>query len=154
MMNVITFGLGMIPVAGPFLAIFFPVVWTLVVDPDSVYDLLRDLVPGVDLTDRIIRFILDSINEPKEYLRDGWERLTLPAQPSIGADSTDSDEQVVPLEDIRKSLTFIIAEATLANNRRDAAEDEPGDGPEDGEVEVVNPPTEFPDEKGEAVTSD
>ena len=47
-MNVITHGLGMIPVAGLFLAILFPVAWTLIVDPDSAYDLLKELAPGVD----------------------------------------------------------------------------------------------------------
>ena len=52
MMNVLTIGLGMIPVAGPILAILFPIAWTLIVDPDSAYDLLKDLVPGIDLTDR------------------------------------------------------------------------------------------------------
>lgn len=153
--NVITAGLGMIPVAGPFLAILFPVAWTLIVDPDSAYDLLRDLAPGVDLTDRIIRTILDSINETKEYLPDGWERLALPAQQaSSGVQSTDSNEQVVPLEDLGKSLAFIIAEATLANSGRAPVEDEPTDESEESVVEVTNPPTDSPDEKGEPATSD
>ena len=147
-MNVITHGLGMIPVAGPFLAILFPVAWTLLVDPDSAYDLLRDLAPGVDLTDRIIRTILDSINESEEYLPDGWERLALPAQPSSGADYTDFNEKDVRLEDLGKSLAFIIAEETLANSGRALIEDEPADEHEGSEVEVVNPPTEFPDDNG------
>ena len=159
MMNVITFGLGMIPVAGPFLAILFPVAWTLIVDPDSAYDLLRDLAPGVDLTDRIIRNILDSINETKEYLPTGWEALALPAQPSSGAQNaglneTDVLESVPKLEEIGKSLAFIIAEETLAKSGKAPVEDEPDDGDGPGEIELVNPPTEFPDEEGEPATWD
>ena len=150
MMNVITFGLGMIPVAGPFLAILFPVGWTLVVDPDSAYDLLRDLAPGVDLSDRIIRTILDSINESKEHLPDGWERLALPGQPWSGAPSSELNEQVVPLEELGRTLAFIIAETTLANSGRAPVEDEPADGgTEDSVVEVVNPPSEVSDQKDE-----
>ena len=87
-------------------------------DPDSAYDLLRDLAPGVDIADRIIGEILDSINETKEYLPDGGERLAMPAQTSSGAIPTDFNEQVVPLEDLGNSLAFIIAEATLANSGR------------------------------------
>ena len=126
-------------------------------DPDSAYELLKDLVPGLDLTDKMIRDILDSIDETKEYLPTGWESLALPAQSSSGAQDTspretDVPESVVQSEDIEKSLAFIMAEETLARSGHDPIEDEPADGDEESEVEVVNPPTAFPDEKGEPGT--
>ena len=67
----ITIGLGMIPVAGLFQAIMFPVAWTLLVDPDSAYGQLNDPWPGLDLHDKSIREILDPMNESKQYIADG-----------------------------------------------------------------------------------
>lgn len=159
MMNVLTIGIGMIPVAGPFLAILFPIAWTLVVDPDSAYDLLKDLVPGIDLTDRMVRDILDSINETKDYLPDGWETLALPAQLSSGAqnaglEGTEGREPISKLEDIGTSLAFLMAGETLAKSGRAPIEAEPADGDESSVIELVNPPTTFPDEKGELATFD
>ena len=159
MMNVITIDLGMIPVAGPFLAVLFPVAWTLIVDPDSAYDLLKDLMPGIDLTDRIVREILDSLNETKQYLPNGWETLALPSQqPTRGAQNTsiekpDVPESVLKLEEIGQSLAFIIAGETLARSGKASSDDKPDDEDGPSEVESVNPPTEFPNEKGKPATS-
>ena len=157
MMNVLPIGLRMMPIAGPFLAIAFPLAWKLIVDPDSAYGLLRDLAPAIDLTDRLIRPILDSMDETKEYLPNGWETLALPAQPSSGAQKTSPREKYVPesvpeLDDIGKSLAFIMAEQTLARSGHDPIENEPPDRDDRSEVELVSPPTEFPDEKGEPGT--
>ena len=41
---------------------------------------------------------------------------------------------------------------TLARSSKASSEDTPADEDEQSEVELVNPPTEFPDEKGKPAT--
>lgn len=162
MKNVLTIAIGMIPVCGPILAIAFPVAWTLIRDPESAFDELKDLIPTIDLADRIIReHILKSVNETRQYLPSGWEQLALPAQPSagqMGNAETEKDvgvsKPVASLEEIGMSFGFAMAGEILA--KRDLVarpEDEPTDesteedGP--GEVLVTIPPTgEFGEEDG------
>lgn len=163
MKNVLTIAVGMIPVVGPMLAIAFPVAWTLIRDPESAFDELKDLIPTIDLADRIIReHILKSVNETRQYLPSGWEQLALPAQPSAGQVGNADTENVVgvpkpaaSLEEIGMSFGFAMAGEILA--KRDLVarpEDEPTDesteedGP--GEVLVTIPPTDDVEEEGEA----
>ena len=102
---------------------------------------------------------MDSINETKDYLPDGWETVVLPAQlsngaPNAGLGGTEAREPILKLEDIGKSLAFIMAEETLTKSGRDPVEAEPAGGDEFSEIKLVNPPTTFPDEKGELATFD
>ena len=155
--NVLTMALGMIPVVGPILAVAFPVAWMLIVDPEAAFDELRNLMPGIDFADRVIRQrILNSVDETKEYLPDGWEQLALPAQkPSAAPVVTEESaisRNVEDLEDIGKSLAFIIAGEILSQNNKVTPEDELDDGNGEAVVEVTNPPSEFPDETSEAAT--
>ena len=153
MRNVLTIALGMIPVAGPFLAVAFPIAWMLISDPDSAFEELKNLMPGIDFADRIIRQrILSSIDETKEYLPNGWEQLALPVQPTSQAPEANSEEAgvstpVPKLEDIGMSFVFVMAGEILAQKHKVAPpENEPTDGPTDkdgpGEVLMTNPPTE------------
>lgn len=163
--DVLTNLISMIPVAGPFLAILFPVAWTLIVDPDSAWDMLLDLVPGINLTDQMVRALLTSLEETKEYLPVGWEGVALPQQPKSAAmiksqidpNPGPKQEMLITEETAGETivgLAFCIAEDILANSGKerilqhhieDAPPDEGGD-PE-GKVDKVNPPSEYPDQK-------
>ena len=163
MKNVLTMALGMIPVVGPILAVAFPVAWALISDPESAFEELKNLMPGIDFADRIIReHILKSVDETKQYLPSGWEQLALPAQPTAGqAEIAESEREVgvsgpvATLEEIGMSFGFAMAGEILA--KRDLVarpEDEPIDEPTDeegpGEVLVTIPPTDDVEEVGEA----
>ncbi|KAL9038035.1 MAG: hypothetical protein Q9214_005443, partial [Letrouitia sp. 1 TL-2023] len=156
--NVLTMALGMIPVFGPILAVAFPVAWTLIVDPDAAFDELKNLMPGIDFADRVIRQrILKSVDETKEYLPNGWEQLALPAQkPStapVVADESAIPRPVEDLESIGRSLAFIMAGEVLSQTNKVTPEaSEPGDSNGEAVVEVKNPPTAFPDETSEPAT--
>lgn len=164
--DVLTNLISMIPVAGPFLAILFPVAWTLVVDPDSAWDVLRDLVPAVNLTDQMVRALLTSLEETKEYLPEGWDHITLPQQPkSVAMIRNKANNVPGPTEkqeaftekvagETIAGLAFCIAEDILANSGKERIikhriEDAPPDegGNPEGEVELVTPPTDLPDQK-------
>lgn len=164
--DVLTNLISMIPVAGPFLAILFPVAWTLIVDPDSAWDMLHDLVPGINLTDQMVRALLTSLEETKEYLPDGWEALAIPHQPkSVAMIRSKASPNPGPMkeeepitEDTAKEtvagLAFCIAEDILANSGKERAlvhhvEDAPPDegGNPEGEIEKQIPPSEYPDQK-------
>ncbi|APA13765.1 hypothetical protein sscle_11g085350 [Sclerotinia sclerotiorum 1980 UF-70] len=162
--DVLTNLISMIPVAGPFLAILFPVAWTLVVDPDSAWDMLRDLVPGINLTDQMVRALLLSLDETKEYLPDGWELIAMPQQPKsvamIKPKATNpgpTKEEALTEDGANETivgLAFCIAEDILAKSGKERAfehhvEDAPPDegGHPEGDIEKVNPPSEFPDQK-------
>ncbi|QSZ32784.1 hypothetical protein DSL72_002363 [Monilinia vaccinii-corymbosi] len=164
--DVLTNLVSMIPVAGPFLAILFPVAWTLIVDPDSAWDVLRDLVPAVNLTDQMVRALLNSLEETKEYLPAGWDHIALPQQPkSVAVIRSKASNNPGPVEkqepfteevvkETISGLAFCIAEDILANSGKERAfkhriEDAPleeGGDPE-GRIEKVIPPSEFPDQK-------
>ena len=113
---------------------------------------------SVDLTDRIVRKILKSLNDLKQYLPHGGETLALLSQPSRGAQNTcikntDVPELLPMLEEIGQSLVFFIAGETLARNGKASSDDKPDDEDGPSEVELMNPPTDFPDDKGKPVTS-
>ncbi|KAG8526385.1 uncharacterized protein KY384_000379 [Bacidia gigantensis] len=153
--NVLTMALGAIPIFGPILAVVFPVAWTLIVDPDSAFEELRNLMPGIDFADRLIRQrILDSVDESKQYLPDGWEQLALPAQKPSTAPVVDAapPQPVQTLEEIGTSLSFVMAGEVLAQTNKVPPNDELVDEEGDSIVELVNPPTDFPDETSEAAT--
>lgn len=159
MKNVLTIAVGLIPVIGPFLAVAFPIAWTLLSDPDSAFEELKNLVPGIDLADRIIRErILKSAEECKKYLPQGWEQLALPAQSTKQAQSQsleDADTSTpAEVQDIGMSLIFILAGEILAKKHLvPPPEYEPTDPPTEkdgpGEILLINPPTDRPSEENE-----
>ena len=80
--NVLNVAIGFIPVAGPFLQIAFSVGWSLIVDSDSdeAFQILKDLCPGIDLTDHIVNTLKNDIAESRRYLPDNWKQLNLTIQ--------------------------------------------------------------------------
>lgn len=143
--NVLTIALGAIPVVGPILAIAFPLGWTAITDPDGFDDELRNLMPGFDLTARIAEKIRESIKEQRKCLPDGWEALNFSSQGLAHTSSEDTSAAEPPpdLEEIGRSLAFIIAEDVLANSAL-PRKDEPADDDDPDEIELVNQPTENP----------
>ncbi|KAA8564348.1 hypothetical protein EYC84_011292 [Monilinia fructicola] len=147
--DVLTNLISMIPVAGPFLAILFPVAWTLVVDPDSAWDVLRDLVPAVNLTDQMDGIILLSLNNQKSVamIRNKANNVPGPTEKQEAFTEKVAGETIA-------GLAFCIAEDILANSGKERIikhriEDAPPDegGNPEGEVELVTPPTDLPDQK-------
>lgn len=164
MKNVLTIAVGMIPVVGPILAVTFPIAWALISDPESAFEEMKNLMPGIDFADRIIReHILKSVDETRQYLPRGWEQMALPAQLTAGqaenAETEDREAEVsapVPsLEEIGMSFGFAMAGEILAKRNLVAPPtDEPTDEPTEqdgpGEVLVMIPPTEDAEEGDEA----
>ena len=77
--NVLTIGIDFIPGVGPLLQIAFSVGWTMLAeeDPEAEYDLLKNLCPELDLTDKMIRELHKSVIKTRTYLPDGWQQLNL-----------------------------------------------------------------------------
>ena len=77
--NTLTIAVGNIPVVGPLVQVVFSVGWTLISegDPKAAYELLKNLAPGVDITDRIIQEVMKSAADTRRFLPDGWEALKL-----------------------------------------------------------------------------
>ena len=92
--NVLTIGIGFIPGVGPLLQIAFSVGWTMVAeeDPKAGYELLKNLCPGLDLTDKMIRELHRSVTETRKYLPDGWEQLNL----SVVKEPVDESARFAP----------------------------------------------------------
>ncbi|KAL8729856.1 MAG: hypothetical protein Q9181_004861 [Wetmoreana brouardii] len=151
--RVLTDALSLIPVAGPTLAVLFPLAWTLIVDPDSALDELRDLVPGFNLTDKVINTILASMKETEQYLPPNWEQLALPQQKAqkLNPNVPAPQAEPTPEEELETSPAFVIAGDVLARSGREPISEEKLTD-KSSTVEVENPPTEFPNEKGEPAT--
>ena len=83
--NVFTVGIGFVPTVGPILQIMFAVGWTLVSqeDPEAAFTVLKDLAPGVDLTEKIFTELKKAANETRLFLPDGWKGLNLKTQQSV-----------------------------------------------------------------------
>ncbi|KAI4281611.1 MAG: hypothetical protein L6R38_003552 [Xanthoria sp. 2 TBL-2021] len=146
--NVLTFAIGLIPVVGPLLAIAFPLGWTAITDPDAFLDEMRNLMPGFDLTARMAEKIRESIKEQRKCLPNGWEALNFSSQGLVPTEETSSEdtsaaEPPPDLEEIGRSLAFIIAEDVLAHSAL-PRKDEPADDDDPDEIELVNQPTANP----------
>lgn len=116
--NVLTNLVGLIPVIGPILEIAFPLAWKMISDPDSAFEELNNLIPGIDLADLIIREkILKLCEEVKQYMAQGWVQLSLPAQPrqvqDLNVGEADSSRPT-RLQDLEMSLVFVLAGEILA----------------------------------------
>ncbi|KAL8913124.1 MAG: hypothetical protein Q9171_002018 [Xanthocarpia ochracea] len=83
--NVLTIGIGFVPGVGPILQIMFSVGWTLVSqeDPEAAFTVLKDLCPGIDLTEKIISELKKAAGETRLFLPDGWKELNLKAHESV-----------------------------------------------------------------------
>ncbi|KAH9209922.1 hypothetical protein DL95DRAFT_279896, partial [Leptodontidium sp. 2 PMI_412] len=86
--NTIGAFLDFVPIIGPLLQTAFAIGWALVLDPDSAFDILKEMAPGVDLTDRIIKEIKGSAEETREYLPDGWDKIKFVPPPKAIRDVT------------------------------------------------------------------
>lgn len=98
--DAITLSVSFIPVAGPFLAIAFPLGWTLIRDPNAFVQEIRNVVPGADISaqyvnnsieappqdtnstfsTRLVEQIEKEAIELRAFLLDDWQKLMLPSQ--------------------------------------------------------------------------
>lgn len=141
--NTINVALGFVPGAGPFLQIMFSVGWTLVSeeDPDAAFKILKDLCPGVDLTEKIMQELIASAKETRAFLPDGWVELGLSAKK--GVVEVKVGERAIEAMD--KMLPMLMQKEVL-DATGNSPDKEPGKiSEEGGETLVDNPVGEFMD---------
>ncbi|KAH6713512.1 hypothetical protein BKA61DRAFT_484663 [Leptodontidium sp. MPI-SDFR-AT-0119] len=138
--NTIGAFLDFVPIIGPLLQTAFAVGRALVLDPDSAFDILKEMAPGVDLADRIIKDIKGSAEETREYLPDRWDKIKFVPPPKAIRDVTakvspttaNSDESDDPVDGDEE-----FTESELRSLEQDAE-------PEGDEIEVDD--TEYVEE--------
>ena len=137
--NTLTIAIGFVPVAGPFLAITFSVGWTLLSteNPEDAFKLLKDLCPGLDLADNIVRELIKSSNETKKFLPDGWLALGLSTQTKAVDEQPGRNK---PIEDMDKGLPMLMQKEVLKSTGNDPEGNKKGpDDQGDGEKIADNP---------------
>ncbi|KAL9601208.1 MAG: hypothetical protein Q9219_002708 [cf. Caloplaca sp. 3 TL-2023] len=131
--NCINFGLGWVPFAGPVLQIMFSVGWTFISteDPEAAFSVLKDLSPGLDLQEKIVKEIIKSANETKLFLPDGWQQLGLKTSRMV----SPIKSSFKPIEDMDAMLPMLLQKEVLMATGKDP---EKGTSAEDeGEGETV-----------------
>ena len=114
--NTLTIAVGFIPVVGPIVQILFSVGWELISqdDPQGAYDLLKELCPGIDLTDKVISDMIQTAKETQKLLPDGWDKMGLDFK-KIEARSDNLQPRTIN-EDMDKTLTMMLQGAILASS--------------------------------------
>lgn len=89
----------------------FSVGWTLVSqeDPEAAFALLKDLCPGIDLTDKVLTELKNAASETRAFLPDGWIELNLSTQQKVvGAKTTAR-----PIEAMDAMLPMLLQKEVL-----------------------------------------
>ncbi len=135
--NVLTIGIGFVPGVGPILQIMFPVGWTMVSeeDPEAAFELLKNLCPGIDLTEKMIDELRKAATETRDFLPDGWKELKLKTQQhAVQAVTTPK-----PIEAMDAMLPMMLQKEVLDATGNSPDKDTPGGSPDEGETLVDNP---------------
>lgn len=144
--NVLTIAIGFIPVTGPFLQILFSVGWTLVSEenPAAAFALLKNMCPGIDITDKMIEELKKSAAETRKFLPDGWEALNLQLQQK----TVDANMTPKPIEKMDAMLPMLLQKEVLdaTGNNPDKEQSKGSDDP--GET-IADTPASSAEEAGE-----
>ena len=135
--NVLTVGIGFVPGVGPILQIMFSVGWTMVSeeDPEAAFELLKNLCPGIDLTEKMIDELRKAATETRDFLPDGWKELNLKTQQhAVQAVTTPK-----PIEAMDAMLPMMLQKEVLDATGNSPDKDTPGGSPDEGETLVDNP---------------
>ncbi|CAO1603759.1 hypothetical protein XANCAGTX0491_007337 [Xanthoria calcicola] len=141
--NVLTIGIGFVPGVGPILQIMFSVGWTLVSeeDPEAAFELLKNLCPGIDLTEKMIDELQKTATETRNFLPDGWKELNLKTQQqAVKAETTPK-----PIEAMDAMLPMILQKEVLDATGNGPDKATPAGSPDEGETLVDNPAGELMD---------
>src|SRR5947208_2803654 len=98
--NTLYIAIGFIPGAGPFLAMAFTMGWTALTDPDSFFDDLKMLAPGIGIVDHIIQELRKSAQDTKAFIPEEWAALGRAIQGQIGEGNGGEQKRVISLEEI------------------------------------------------------
>ena len=114
--NTLTVAAGFIPVVGPIVQVLFSVGWEIISqeNPQGAYDLLKNLCPGIDLTDKIISEMIQTGKETQALLPDGWDKMGLDFK-KLEARSDNLKPRPIE-EDMDKTLTMMLQGAILASS--------------------------------------
>ncbi|KAL8778972.1 MAG: hypothetical protein Q9213_007157 [Squamulea squamosa] len=135
--NVLTIGIGFVPVAGPFLQVAFSVGWTLVSqeDPEAAFALLKDLVPGILLTEKIKIELKKAASETRAFLPDGWQELNLTTQSKVAQTEVASK----PIEAMDAMLPMLLQKEVLDATGNSQDKETPKVNEDEGQTLVNNP---------------
>ncbi|KAL9026402.1 MAG: hypothetical protein Q9196_004928 [Gyalolechia fulgens] len=135
--NVLTIGIGFVPGVGPILQIMFAVGWTMVTqdDPEAAFQVLKDLCPGIDLTEKILSELKNTARETRLFLPDGWKELNLKTQESV------VEVQMVtrPVEAMDAMLPMLLQKQALAATGNNPDEETSTGSQDEGQTLVDNP---------------
>ena len=114
--NTLTIAVGFIPVVGPIVQILFSVGWEIISqeNPKGAYDLLKNMCPGIDLTDKVISDMMQTAKETQALLPDGWDKMGLDFK-NLELRSDDLQPMLID-EDMDKTLTMMLQGAILASS--------------------------------------
>ena len=136
--NVLTIGIGFVPTAGPFLQIMFSVGWTLLSEenPQSAFETLKNLCPGIDLTEKVIEEIKKSAGETRKFLPDGWEELNLKLQEKTVDDAKTTPR---PIEKMDAMLPMLLQKEVLDATGNSPDKEQPNGSDDPGTTITDNP---------------
>ena len=121
----------------------FSVGWTLVSeeDPEAAFELLKNLCPGIDLTEKMIDELQKTATETRNFLPDGWKELNLKTQQqAVKAETTPK-----PIEAMDAMLPMILQKEVLDATGNGPDKATPAGSPDEGETLVDNPAGELMD---------
>ena len=129
--NTLTIAVGFIPGVGPIVQIMFAVGWEMISqdDPKGAYDLLKNMCPGIDLTEKIVTDLTQSAQETKKLMPDGWDKIGLNNK-QLDICTDDLPPRQIE-EDMDRTLPMMLQGAILASsgtpNDNPKADDTPGE---------------------------
>ena len=144
MMNDFTIVTVMIPFAGPFFAVMFPVVWTLVVDPDSAFDLSTKQLSAryTPRSQKNQRHLVFNQHDGELIQR----MRTISATNALVKQNSECQPQrnrsarfCVEVGGYRGFLAFIMAQETPATTDKAPMQNWPTEDDKPSEVELVSP---------------
>ncbi|KAL6712891.1 hypothetical protein ACLMJK_009603 [Lecanora helva] len=127
--NVLTIATGFVPVVGALVQVVFSVGWELISqeDPQAAYELLKNLAPGIDLTDKIISELIRTAKDTQRFLPDGWDKMGLDFKKQEARSDNLAPRPIE--EDMDKKMPMLLQGEILASTgtkNDDPKDEEPG----------------------------